>query len=458
MNTPRGSWLRGGSWLLGIAVVGGIALAGATSAPAAAQVFNPKTFTLANGLQVVVISSHRTPIVSHMVWYRVGSADEVAGKSGIAHFLEHLMFKGTRSFRPGEFSKIVAREGGRDNAFTGHDYTGYFQNVAKDRLEIVMRLEADRMQNLVLTDAEVDPERDVVLEERRSAIDNRPASRLREQAQATMFTNHPYGRPIIGWAHEIRALTTADAVAWYRTYYTPNNAVLIVSGDVTVEEVRPLAEKYSGAVPARPVPPRVRPQEPPPQAARRVVLKDAQVRQPAWSRDYPAPSHRAGEREHAYPLQVLAQVLTGSAASRLYKAIVLDQKLATAIDASYWPVALDQTSFNISASPREGVELDRLEAAIEAELARFLTEGAAPDEVERAKQRLQAQAIYARDSLQGGARAIGAALMTGGTIDDVEEWPQRIAAITPEQVTAAARHVLHEERSVTALLLPKPSS
>src|SRR5262245_42444103 len=193
----------------------------ALALPAWAKVFDPETFNLPNGLQVVVISNKRAPVVTHMVWYRIGAADEKPGKSGIAHFLEHLMFKGTPSIPPGEYSKIIARNGGRDNAFTSYDYTGYFQNVARDRLELVMKMEADRMSNLVLSDEVVNPERDVILEERRMVVDNRPASRLREQMQAALYLNHPYHRPIIGWEHEMRGLTRQDAIDWYKTYYTP---------------------------------------------------------------------------------------------------------------------------------------------------------------------------------------------------------------------------------------------
>jgi zinc protease len=426
--------------------------------PAAAQVFNPETFTLANGLQVVVISNHRSPIVTHMVWYKTGAADEVWGKSGIAHFLEHLMFRGTREIPPGEFSKIVARNGGRDNAFTSYDYTGYFQNVSRDRLELVMKMEADRMAGLALTDAVVDPERDVILEERRQVVENRPSSLLREQMNAALFLNHPYGRPVIGWEHEMRGLTRADAVAWYETHYTPNNAILIVAGDVTAADLKPLAEQFYGAIPARAVPPRLRPQEPPPRAARRVELKDPRVAQAAVSRSYLAPSYAAGEKEHAYALQVLAELLGGAATSRLNRSLVLEQQLATSAGAWYDPTALDLGTFGLSASARSGVEIRDVEAALDAQVQKLLTDGASEDEVERAKQRMRAAAVYARDSLSTGARVIGAALTTGQTIADVEAWPQRIGAVTAAQVNAAARAILLPDRAVTGLLLPKPAS
>ncbi len=444
--------------LPGFAVLAALAagLLGIRAAPA--QVFNPETFTLANGLQVVVISNHRSPIVTHMVWYKAGAADEAWGKSGIAHFLEHLMFRGTRDVPPGEFSKTVARNGGRDNAFTSYDYTGYFQNVSRDRLELVMKLEADRMANLALTDEIVTPERDVILEERRQVIENRPPSLLREQMAAAMFLNHPYGRPVIGWEHEIRGLTRADAIAWYDAYYAPNNAILIVAGDITVADLKPLAERYYGPISARPVPERRRPQEPEARAARRVELKDPRVPQPSVTRNYLAPSYVAGAKEHAYALQVLAELLGGAATSRLNRALVVDQKIATGAGAWYDADSLDMSSFAVSASARPGIEIGAVEAALDREIERLLKDGANDDEVARAKDRMRAAAVYARDSLSTGARVIGSALTTGQSIADVEAWPQRIGAVTTAQVNAAARAILLPDRSVTGLLLPKPSS
>lgn len=426
--------------------------------PARAQVFNPEIITLSNGLTVVAIPNHRAPVVTQMVWYRIGSADEKQGKSGIAHFLEHLMFKGTKEVAPGEFSKTVARNGGRDNAFTYFDYTGYFQSIARDRLELIMKLESDRMSGLVLTDAEVNPERDVIIEERRSRTDNVPGARLREQVQAALYLNHPYGRPVIGWLHEMQQLTTQDALDWYHTYYAPNNAALIVAGDITMAELKPLAEKYYGSIPARPIPPRVRPQEPPPQAARRVELKDERVRQVSFSRAYLAPSYLAGDTQYADPLQVLAELFGGGVNSRLYQAIVLDKQLSTGAGADYEPGMLDLSTFSVAASLRPDAKLPDLEAAIDAEIRRLVENGVTDAEVQRAKDRMVEAAGYARDSLQGGARAIGEALATGYGVDKVETWPQRIAAVTAAQVNEAARAILREERSVTSVLSPKPAS
>jgi zinc protease len=435
-----------------------LSIAGFLAPGALAQVFNPESFTLANGMQVVVVNNARAPVVTHQVWYRVGSADEPPGRSGIAHFLEHLMFKGTVNLRPGEFSRRVARMGGRDNAFTGFDFTGYFQNVSRDRLEEVMRLESERMANLRLTDAEVNPERDVILEERRQVIEGRPAARLREQAMAALFLNHPYGRPIIGWEHEMRGLTRAHAEEWYQTWYAPNNAVLIVAGDITAAELRPLAERYYGAIAARPVPQRVRPLEPPHVASRRVELRDPRVQQPSWSRYWLAPSYTTGAREHAYPLQVLSEIIGGGASARLYRSLAVDREIAAGIGAWYDPDSLDHGTFGVSASPRPGVEIAALEAAIEAEIARVLTEGVSDDEVRRALERLRVSAIFDRDSFSTAARIFGGALTTGQTVADVEAWPQRIAAVTTAQVNAAARAVLGAQGTVTAILLPQPRS
>jgi zinc protease len=417
-------------------------------------VFFPETFTLSNGMQVVVVSNPRVPVVTHMVWYRTGAADEARGESGIAHFLEHLMFKGTEEVPAGAFSRIVAQNGGRDNAFTSWDYTAYYQNVARDRLELVMRMEADRMANLRLTDEVVYPERDVIIEERRQRIENDPADRIGEQIGATLYVHHPYGVPIIGWPQEMSNLTREMAERWYKTWYAPNNAVLIVSGDITAEELKPLAEQYYGAIRPRPVPERVRVSEPPISAARRVILRDEEVRQPSIRRSWHAPSYRTDKDGHAYPLQVLAEIMSGGATSRLYRSLVVEQRVATSAFLGYGPSSWDLTSVTAGATPAAGVTMDKLEAALEAEIQRVVEKGVTPEEVATAKKRMLAEAAYARDSLTGPAQALGVALMTGQTIDDVESWPVRIDAVTPEQVNAAVRAVLGQTNHVTGLLLP----
>jgi len=436
-----------------MAVAASLALA---AVPADAQVFDPETFTLANGMQVVVVTNRSAPVVSHMVWYRVGAADEPPGRSGIAHFLEHLMFRGTEKVPDGQFSSIVSRQGGEDNAFTSWDYTAYFQNIAVDRLPIVMELEADRMQNLVLDEEIVRTERAVVLEERSQRTDNNPAARLSEQMFAALFQNHPYGTPIIGWAHETAQLTLEDARSFYRRWYAPNNAVLVVSGDIDAETLRPLAEETYGLVPPNPDVPekRVRPLEPDRAAPRRVVLRDAGVQQPSWRRYYLAPSYARDPEGHAYALQVLSEILGGGSTGRLYRSLVVDRQLAVSAGSGYSGDNLDYSPFMVSIVPAAGVDPQAVEDAFEAEIAKLVEEGVTEEEVESAKQRLVIAADYARDSLQGPARTFGAALTTGQTIQDVEDWPNRIAAVTAAEVDAAARAVLDANMSVTGLLLP----
>jgi zinc protease len=434
-------------------------VAGLLLAPSAwAKQFNAESFTLGNGLQVVVIPNHRAPIVTQMIWYKVGAADEPLGKSGIAHFLEHLMFRGTKQTPPGAFSRIVAQNGGRDNAFTTHDYTAYFQNVAADRLELVMKLEADRMTGLVLDDKVVLPERDVIIEERHSRTDNNPSALLNEQLNTAIFLHHPYRIPVIGWEHEMRGLDTEDALAFYRAWYAPNNAVLIIAGDVTTPQVRTLAERYYGGIPAHVVPERHRVGEPPKVAAAQLLMRSNRVVEPSWSRSYQAPSYNAGEKRYAYALQVLAEVLGGGPTSRLYRSLVIDKSIALNAGAFYSPGALDLATFGFYASPRKEVPLADFETAIETEIKNVLKDGIPPEEVERAKTRMQAEAVYARDSLDAPARIVGAALATGRSLDEVESWPERIGAVTTEEVIAAARLVIHDETGVTGLLLPQPTS
>jgi len=306
-------------------VLAAVLLPLALSLPAArAQVFEPETAMLDNGMQVVVITNERLPVVSHMVWYRVGGADEPRGRSGIAHFLEHLMFKGTTNAPEGEFSEAIRRVGGQENAFTSYDYTAYFQNVPVSALEEMMRFEADRMVNLDLEESDIGPERDVILEERRSRVDNNPAALFREQVQAATYLHYPYRIPLIGWQHEMAELGLDDALAFYERWYAPGNAILVVSGDVTLAEVMPMAERTYGRIPAREIAPRERAVEPPQLAARRLDMTSDQVAEPSFSRRYLAPGYLWGEREYAYPLQVLAEILSGGATSRLYRALVVE--------------------------------------------------------------------------------------------------------------------------------------
>jgi len=439
-------------------LAGFLVFAAVAVTPAAAQRFNAESFTLGNGLQVIVLPNHRVPAVTQMVWYKTGAADDPRGKSGIAHFLEHLMFKGTRANPGAAFSALIAQNGGRDNAFTTEDYTVFHETVAKDRLDLAMRLEADRMTGLVLDDAAVLPERDVILEERRMRIDNDPSALLREQLIAGLYLNASYHNPTIGWEHEMRGLGTADALAFYRDWYAPNNAILIVAGDVETAEVRVLAERHFGPLAARSVPPRLRLEEPPHYAAIRLEMKSPRAAQPSWRRFYLAPSYRAGATQHVYALQILAEILAGSADSRLHKALVLDKKLALSVGAGYSPSALGLAEFGVYATPKPGVAIADIEAAVEAELHRLLEHGVEAEEVAQAACRMQASAIYSQDSLSGPANIVGTALAIGRSLDEVAAWPDKLGAVTPAEVAAAARAVLVERNSATGILLPERTS
>ncbi len=413
-------------------------------------------FKLANGMEVVVIPDHRAPVVTHMVWYRNGSADDPQLKSGIAHFLEHLMFKGTMKHRQGEFSEIISELGGQENAFTSNDYTAYYQRVAKEHLGVMMEFEADRMTGLVLTDEIVAPERDVVMEERRMRTDSDPGSQLSEAVMASLFTHHPYGKPIIGWMHEIETLGREDALAYYQRFYTPENAVLIVAGDVEADNVRALAEATYGKIAARGAPPkRQRPQEPAPLANRLVTLMDEKVEQPNHQRVYLVPSYTTAPAGEAEALELLSHLLGGGQTSLLYRQLVVDQKIAVAAGAYYMGTALDDTRFWVYGVPAPEVSLEDLDTAIGNIVADVVKNGVAVEDLARAKTRLIADAVYAQDSQASLARWYGAALTTGTSVQDIREWPRRIDAVTAGQVQAACARWLDRKRAVTGFLLPK---
>ena len=414
----------------------------------------PASFTLPNGLQVVVIQDHRTPVVTQMIWYRVGSADETPGKSGLAHFLEHLMFKGTQKHPAGEFSQTVLSIGGNENAFTSVDYTAFFQRVPRDQLAKMMEFEADRMTGLVLTDANVLPERDVVLEEYNMRVANSPDARLGEQISAALYLNNPYGRPVIGWRQEIEALNREDALAFYRRFYTPNNAVVVVTGDVTAAEVRPLAEETYGKVPrVAEVGPRLRPQEPPPTAVRQVTLADPRVGQPSLQRSYLVPSYARAKPGEAEALDVLARILGHGSTGRLYRALVVDKNIASNAGAWYQGSAVDLTRFGVFATPQPGVAFNDLEAAIDRVIAEVAKDGITTEELDRARTRLIADAVYAQDNQASLARWYGVALSTGSTVQDVLSWPDRVRAVTADAVRSAAQTWLDKRRSVTGYLV-----
>ncbi|HEV2561035.1 MAG TPA: pitrilysin family protein [Rhizomicrobium sp.] len=429
-------------------------IATALAAPARAEQAKAFQFALQNGMQVLVIPDHRAPVVTQMLWFRVGAVDDPPGLSGLAHFFEHMMFRGTPSVPNDQFSQTVARNGGEDNAFTTHDYTAFYEQIAKDRLRIVMGLEADRMANLNLSDPNVRTERDVVMEERRMRIDNDPQALAREQMEAALHLSHPYGRPVIGWPDEIRHIGRAEANDFYTHHYAPNNAILVVAGDVTREDVRAAAEAEFGKLPARELVPRADFAQPPRLAETRMVIARPDVKVPVFERIYRVVSYTEAKPGEAEALETLAQLLGGDATGILYRKLVVDTKLASDVDVSYDGYARDAGEFTISAVPRLGVRLETLEAVTDSVLkayARILPKAA---DLERAKTQLVADATYQRDSQYQLATAYGQALAIGLTVDDVEEWPDRIRAVTGQALRDAAANDLDKREAVTAYLKP----
>lgn len=420
----------------------------------------PTTFTLGNGLQVVIIPDRRTPVVTQMIWYKVGSADETPGKSGLAHFLEHLMFKGTAKHPAGEFSQLIARIGGNENAFTSTDYTAYFQRVPRDQLATMMEFEADRMTGLILKDENVLPERDVVLEEYNMRVGNSPDARLTEQIMAALYLNHPYGRPTIGWHQEIEKLNREDALAFYKRFYAPNNATLIIAGDVSADDVRPMVEKAYGQIPPQPSIPaqRIRPQEPTPAGPRTVTLSDPRVEQPSVRRYYLVPSSVTAAQTEGSALEVLAQLMGAGSNSYLYQALVVNKPLAVSAGAWYQGTAVDPSQFGIAASPKPGVTFADVEKAIDEVIAKLATDPVPAEDLERIKTQMIAGAVYAQDSQTTLARWYGAAITVGMSVDDVRAWPDRIRAVTAEQVRDAARTWLDKKRSATGYLVKDTST
>ncbi|MGR3507847.1 MAG: M16 family metallopeptidase [Sulfitobacter sp.] len=411
-------------------------------------------YTLDNGMEVVVVEDHRAPSVQQMVWYRAGSADEPKGSSGVAHFLEHLLFKATDKMEAGEFSATVAKNGGRDNAFTSYDYTAYFQRVASDRLELMMQMESDRMKNIRLTPENIETERNVIIEERNQRTENDPGALFREQMNAAQYLNHRYGTPVIGWMHEMRELDLKDAIDFYDLYYSPNNAILVVSGDVQPEEVLRLAKQYYGVIPANPdLPDRVRTQEPPQTAERRMTFRDDRVAQEYLSRSYLAQERDPGDQKTAAALTMLAEILGGGTTSYFAEKLQFDAPIATYSAAFYNGLALDDTTFNVVVVPQPGVTLQEAEDAMDAAISSFMKKGVDPEQLDRIKQQVRAEQIYARDDADSVANRYGSALAIGLTVQDVQDWPDVLEAVTADEIMQAAKDVFNREASVTGWLM-----
>ena len=427
----------------------------ALAAPAKADIHDAvTTFTLDNGMDVVVIEDSRAPVVTHMVWYRAGSADEFPGTSGVAHFLEHLLFKGTDTLAPGELSATVARNGGTDNAFTSYDYTAYFQRVASDRLELMMRLESDRMVNVRLSEEDILTEREVIIEERNQRTENSPGALFREQKNAAQFLNHRYGVPVIGWRHEMVTLDLDAALAYYKRFYAPNNAILVVAGDVTPEGVKALAQQYYGVLEPNPeLTKRARPTEPPQTAERRVIFRDARVAQPYVSRSYLAPERDAGAQREAAALTLLAELLGGGTTSYLTERLQFESQKAVYTAAFYNGESLDDTDFTVLVVPADGVTLPEAEAAMDEAIESFISKPIDKAALARIKMQIRASQIYARDDVGNLANVYGSALTSGLTVQDVQDWPKVLDSITPDEIIAAAKSVFNLDRSVTGYLM-----
>jgi zinc protease len=420
------------------------------------KILAAESFTLANGLQVAVIPDPKSAEIFHMVWYKVGAADDPPGKSGLAHFVEHLTFGGTQTFTEREFTRTLKHVGDKQDAFTTRDQTVYYQMVPPKHLATVMQLEADRMSNVVVTEESMASEREEVLEERQE-MDRDPRALLDYRMHTVLYRDHPYGIPGLGWPQEMDSITPEEAIAFYRLWYAPNNAIVLVYGDITAEEVKPLIEKYYGGIPARAIPARRMPSDVMPKEAQSVVINDDRASESIWRRSYLAPSYTAGATEHTYALQVLAEVLGGGPESRLHQSLVVKKALAQKVGVDYEPDSVGLTTFSIHVIFSPGADLDEVAKAVDLELQALIADGPSSSEVVRAQQHTKAETAFFEDNIPGAAQLIGNALTSGQTLEDLKAWSERIAAVTIEQVREAARAVFLSDRSVTGILLPELS-
>lgn len=416
-----------------------------------------KEFTLSNGLKLVVQEDHRAPVVVSQVWYRAGSLDEVNGKTGVAHVLEHMMFKGTEKVPVGQFSRMVAAAGGRENAFTSQDYTTYFQQLEKSQLPLSFRLEADRMANLIITDEEFAKEIKVVMEERRWRTEDKPQSKVREQFHISAYQAHPYGRPIVGWMNDLENMTAADAREWYKNWYAPNNATVVVVGDVQADEVLKLAKQYFGPLKPRVLPAR-KPQQEPVQIGQRRITVKAQGKLPYLMMGFHAPPMLSDKPdEDAYALEILAAVLSGNASSRLNQHLVREKQIAIDADASYDILQRGKQSlFVLDGTPAEGTTVAQLEQAILAELQQIQNHGVTEQELMRVKAQVIASDVYQRDSMFYQAMQIGSLETVGYSWKLLQDYPARLSAVTAEKVQQVAKQYLTLDNLTVAILDPQP--
>ena len=410
-------------------------------------------FSLTNGMQVLVIPDHRAPVVTQMLWFKVGGADDPPGVSGLAHFFEHMMFRGTKTVPGDLYAQTIAKNGGEENAFTTHDFTAFYEQIAADRLKLAMELEADRLANLDLSDNNVSTERDVVLEERRMRVENNPQALTSEQMEAALHLSHPYGRPVLGWPEEVRHIDKLSAQDFYKHHYAPNNATLIIAGDVTPDQIRLMAQSVYGKVAARPLQPRAEFAEPPRLAETRITVMRPDVQVPVFMRIYRVPSYAQAAPGQAENFETLAQMIGGDQTGALYRVLVEEKKLATDAGGSYDGYARDAGEFSFYAVPRPGVSLDTLEKAVDQVIQGFTAAQAKPSDLARAKTQLVASVTYRQDSQFSMASAYGQALMIGLTVDDVNEWQSRIRAVSAGGVEKAAQGLIRRN-AVTAYLEP----
>ncbi len=423
--------------------------------PASAQVFNPESFTLKNGMQVVVLPNHRAPVITHMLWLKTGSVEDPKGKSGIAHFQEHLMFKGTKTRKDGEYSKIISRMGGEENAFTSYDFTAYYATFGKENLEQVMALEADRLGNWRISQKQVDSEKLVILKERQQNVDNEPSPRFWEEMNAELFRGHAYARPVIGWKNEIENLSKADIEHFHEKYYAPNNIIAVISGDVTAAEIKPLAEKYYASLKPFPSVDPMMGELEKVEIERRLERTSPQVKETVWSMHFLTLPARSETIAQSDALSVLAKIMGDSRIGHLYRRLVRQEKLATNASISFDPVSRGWTRFSIVVTPSPTADLAKIEAIVREEIAKITAKPLPDSDIKNAVQAMDIETVYARDSVMGPAMIVGEALTSGLDLETIESWPIRIRAVNAAAVQDAANRLFDTQKPLIAVLKPE---